>query len=209
MTSLRLTSKSNLEKPFVKISALCCFVSIRRMSMLSGWILDLNQWYLMPICFVRDVISGPLLFARFWVPTLSSQAFDTWDTLLRFMFILSPNSNNNLLADTNSRISWERAIYSASKVDNAISDCNFELQHTGTPPKFKRIHVLLLTLTGSRLSSEANRPAKSASANKSNLRLSLYGFMINPLSLVPFRYLTIYLTPTSCDALGWWENLAH
>ena len=56
----------------------------------------------MPICFVLDVINLPLLFTRFWVPTLSSQAFDVWGTLEllndeQFLLLFSHAGENELL----------------------------------------------------------------------------------------------------------------
>ena len=54
------------------------------------------------MCFILDVIKGPLLFTKFCVPTLSSQDFDTLDTVFKSMFIICPGSNTSRLADTNS-----------------------------------------------------------------------------------------------------------
>ena len=54
------------------------------------------------MCFILDVIKGPLLFIKFCVPTLSSQDFDTLDTVFKSMFIICPGSNTSRLADTNS-----------------------------------------------------------------------------------------------------------
>ena len=55
------------------------------------------------------------------------------------------------------------------------------------------MHVLLLTLTGSNLSSDSKSPAKSVSAYRYNWRFPAFGLIIRPLPLVPLRCLTIYI----------------
>ena len=102
MTSLCLTSNSHWVRTFANVSPLCCFVSIRIMSIESGYICYLNQCYFIPTWFVLDVIKGTLLFDNFWVPTLSFYNIDTLETVFKRMFIISPSSNINLLAATSS-----------------------------------------------------------------------------------------------------------
>ena len=159
--------------------------------------------------FCSDVIKGPLLFAKFRVPTLFSQSLETLEAPFNSRFILEPISSNKLLAATSSLIPWESAMYSASRVDRAISDCNFELQRMGTPPKFSSKPLRLLSHTGLCLFSATNKPAKSASANKSNFKFFELGVRIIPLSLVPCKYRAICFNPTSWQRRGLCENLAH
>ena len=51
-------------KPFAKISIRYPFISMRSILIL-GLIIDLDQWYLVPMGLIRDVIRGPLLSAKF------------------------------------------------------------------------------------------------------------------------------------------------
>ena len=135
ITNFFFSSKANLVKPLVKISARCRSVETLTISISFGLILDLNQCYLIPICFVRDVINGPLLFAKFRVPTLSSHALDTVKVPSKSRFTRDPIFSTQLRDATNSLMHWDSAIYSNSRVDKAISDCNLELQNIGTPQK--------------------------------------------------------------------------
>ena len=149
------------------------------------------------MCFVLEDINGPFPVAKFWAPILSSQAVATFDTPFKSKCICALSSITSRRVKTNSLIPWERAIYSDSSVDRAISDCNLELQKIGTLPKLSSIPVLLLTLMGSMQSSELNKLAKSASAYMSNYRLFLSGVISSPLSLVPCKYLAMCFSPTS------------
>ena len=141
---------------------------------------------------------------------LSYHALHTNDTpCICSISILVVSSIIRRLPDTNSRIPWDRAIYSASKSLNDISYCSFELQYIRTSPKVRSIHVLLFTLMGSSLSSAAKNPANYTSANKCKRNFILFGFMISPLLFAPLRYLLICFRATSCDLLGLWEKQAH
>jgi len=71
----------------------------------------------------------------------------------------------------------------------------------GTPPKVIMHPVLLLTQIGSFGSSVDQRQAKSASAYISNDNVES-GLRINPLSLVPFRYLAIIFMAISWTNFG-------
>ena len=97
-------------------------------------ILDLNQRCLIHMCLVLGDISITLMLVRHCVPILSSQAFDTYGTLLRDMFVHSPNTKTILLFDTNSHMPCESAMHSASNADRSIYTCFLELKRTGTPP---------------------------------------------------------------------------
>ena len=88
----------------VKMSAWYCFVLMWWISIWPGWTLSLNQWYLIPICLVREDISGPLPLAKFCAPMLSSQALETWDTCCRSYLIFSANYVTKFRANTNSLI---------------------------------------------------------------------------------------------------------
>jgi len=66
----------------------------------------------------------------------------------------------------------------------------------GMPPNLKIYPVLLFTQVGSHAASEFQRPAKSASAHQSSLRLA-EGLITIPLVRVPFKYLAIRLSATS------------
>lgn len=81
--------------------------------------------------------------------------------------------NNNRLAATKSLIPKESDMYPGSSVDKEISVYNFELQLIDTFPGVNNIPVLLFTLTGSSLSSEAKNPAKSASVYKLSCKLTI------------------------------------
>jgi hypothetical protein len=85
-----------------------------------------------------------------------------------------------------SRIAIERAEYSASIVDVAISPCNFEHQRTGQFATQIANPVLDLTHEGSNLSSCCHRPAKSASRKQSMSRFS-DGLNTRPSPTVPFQ----------------------
>lgn len=100
-------------------------------------------------------------------------------------------------------------MYSASNVDIDISVYNLELQNIGTSPKVSNILVLLFTLIGSILCSEANIPAKSASAYKLTYKFSImFGFIISPLSRISLRQIAICLLTILWICFRLWEN-AH
>ena len=176
-------SNSYIVRPFVNRSAFYYFILIRLISISFGCTLDLNQWYLIPICLVCDDIKGLLLLTRFWVPILYSYAFDTDPVPLRSKSVFSFNSSTRFLADTSSLIPCDKAMYSVSKVDKAISVWSLELQYIGTPTKLISSPVLLLIETGSCLSSATKRLAKSVLANRFNFDWSRLGDSNNPFRL--------------------------
>ena len=60
-------------------------------------------------------------------------------------------------------------MYSFSRVNISISIWSFEIHKIGTVPNFSKIPVRLFTLIGMYLFWKENKPARSASVNKSNL----------------------------------------
>ena len=120
-------SNKYLIRPFMNRSALCSLVGMWWTFISPDLIMDWNQWYLTEICLVRAVIRGTLLLARFWVPVLSSQAFETRDMLSMLRFICVHNSLTNRRVETRSLIPWLSAMYSDSRVEMEISDWIFEL----------------------------------------------------------------------------------
>ena len=139
-------------------SALCSLVRMRWTSISPDLIMDRNQWYLTEICLVRAVIRGPLLLARFWVPVLSSQDFETRDMLSMLSFIRVHNSLTNRRAETRSLIPWLSAMYSDSRVETEISDWSVELHRIGTSPNVIKISDRLFTDLGSSFASTLYRP---------------------------------------------------
>jgi hypothetical protein len=81
-------------------------------------------------------------------------------------------------------------------VDNAVPVCSQVAQRTGVPSRTMMYPVQDLVFRTSSISSTANIPAKSASQKQSNISVSLFGLMIVPLLIVPFRYRAIRLMAT-------------
>ena len=100
------------------------------------------------MCFVLGVSLGAV--AKINAPLLSSNTVEWRSPRFynsNFIFILI--SLNNCCMGIISLIAVDSAMYSASSVDNAISDCNLEDQFTGHPAIVNTYPVLDLTHTGS------------------------------------------------------------
>lgn len=110
-------------------------------------------------------------------------------------FVRSPSPVNSLLVKTNSLIFWERAMHSASNAEREISDWSLQLHKIGTLSKMNKTPNLLITLTGSIVSSAAYIPVKLASAHNSMPKLLPSG-LITILFLAPFKHLVIRFTST-------------
>ena len=170
----------------VNKSALCSIVPILLISISLVYMLYRNQWYVIPMCLVLDNMRGPLLLARFCVPILSSHALETDPTPFKSRLVFFRSSRTRFLADTSSLIHWDNSI-SASKVERAISVCNFEIQKIETPPKLMITPVLLLTEMGSLLSSTTNSTAKSASVKNTTEAVMILEIGLNLCFLFPLN----------------------
>ena len=82
---------------------------------------------------------------------------------VEFRGMISPSSSNSWVMGIASRIDWERAMYSASVVERAISVCSLEIQIMRQFAYFITKPVLDMTEDGSSDSSLDQSPAKPAS----------------------------------------------
>jgi hypothetical protein len=105
-------------------------------------------------------------------------------------------------------IATDRALYSASIVERAISDWSLLVQMTGQFERQITKPVRLLTQVGSNLSSYGQSPAKSA-LQKTSMSRTPVGRRIRHWSIVNFKYWPILSRATSWDRRGEWENRAH
>ena len=78
ITCLRICSKLNLVKLLVKISGRCFLVSLRRILISCGLIIDRKRWYLIPMWLVLEVMIGHLLWLNsafmYYPPILLTRA---------------------------------------------------------------------------------------------------------------------------------------
>ena len=177
--------KKILVSPFLNIPSFCCFYAA------DFNFIGLDNWS-EPVIFYFDMFSVSLheRFLTIYQDTCSCvvfQALITRDTFFMFKFILLLILKSSLLADTNSPIPYDKVMYSASSIDNEISNWSLDYHNIGTVPKISSTHVLLFTLIGTGLSSNVNSPEKSVSTNKSSRRVFLSGYIIRLFVLAPFR----------------------
>src|SRR5687767_10561423 len=101
------------------------------------------------------------------------------------------------------------ALYSASVVLSATSDCSFEAQIIGHSAYVTTNPDRDLAIAGSSLAVTLSQfPTKSASTQQLN-DCCWFGFRMSPLSNVPRRYFPILLTAVAWDAFGSCKNCAH
>jgi hypothetical protein len=112
------------------------------------------------------------------------------------------------LRGNSSLVAVDKAIYSLSVVERAISVWSLLHHVTGHPQKYITKPVLDKTFSHKVAYSVCHTPAKSASTNISRVK-DLFGFTSKPLSFVADKYLTIHLTASSWIAFGCEQYLAH
>ena len=134
--------------------------SVLTLTIFSDWCLIclLKKWYLVSICFDLGVILKVL--ARVSAPLLSSNMVEwvctcCWETP-RF----SSTSSTGILVGI---VDWDKAIYSASNIDIAISLCYLLVQTREHLFNINMYPVWDFTWTGSWSSLNVQNPAKSAS----------------------------------------------
>ena len=196
ITNFFLTLNLYRVKPFVKISACCCFVSIWQMSMLLSWVLDLNQWYLIPICFVREVIKEPLLLAKFrFLHCLLKH-------LTLEISISNPNSSALLIAKLIFLLILIHAFLEIRLCTLLLELIAQSQTIVWNSNRWARLQNWVGLLVYSLHSLDPFSLLKQRTQRNQRLQT-------NPIWDPSLRYLTMCFTPISCEALSWCENLAH
>ena len=113
----------------VKISACCILVSMGLISIFPLSTQALKWWYLIAICFVLGLILGT--FASSSAPLLSLNTLQCIIGLFIAMLKTSETSSINPLSGIASLKAVDKAIYSLSHADNAISDCRRPTHNIG------------------------------------------------------------------------------
>ena len=150
-------------------------------------------WYFMLICFVRGLIFGTLAISI--APALSSNTVQLICGMCIVGIVMCVCISLIVcMRGMTSRSDVERAIYSDSVDDRAISVCSLDAHTMGHLTNSTWYPVRdRAVLVSSWLDTLSQLPLKSASTQHSKAWLSL-GVMMMPLSLVATRYLMICLT---------------
>ena len=107
---------------FVKISASWSFVSIVKMEIVLSATCFRKWWYLIAICFVLGTNVG--IYATLMQLFLSSNTLQRNYGFVLWRGKISPTSTIKFMNGITSLITWDRAMYSASVMLNAISVCS-------------------------------------------------------------------------------------
>ena len=129
---LRNFTNCGLGKGLVNISAVCSFVEICSIQIVLFITYDRKWWSLMDKCLVRGLVLW--FVAIFRQLMLSSNVLHTiFGVNLCMVIPLASNSRNKWMTAITSLNAVDKAIYSASVVLRAMSDCNFDFHINGHP----------------------------------------------------------------------------
>ena len=115
----------------VKRSAIWSVVEIGFIVMSPFWTWSRKWWYLTAMCFVRGLIFEQR--ASSMAPALSSKTVDVVVVVDVGSLKIFCSSCKSCLVGSRPRIDCDNAMYSASTVDKATSDCNLEHHKRGVP----------------------------------------------------------------------------
>ena len=144
-------------------------------------------------CFVRGLIFGT--FASSMAPALSSKILQCILATLMF-FMGTPRFLASFISDNNGRTSLivvDRAMYSASVEERAISVCSFDAHINGQPANRITNPILDFAVVGSFIALVFFHSPSCEASTQQSKELS-FGLRMIPLSLFLNRYRPIRLT---------------
>ena len=143
------------------MSAICNFVSTYRTEIVLLRTNERKWWYFNAICLVRDLIFGTL--TRSMHPLLSSKTVQWTVGMVQEKVKTGCNSCRSPIRGMTSRSDCDRAMYSLSVVERAISVCSFDDQMIGQFAQNITYPVRDITDDGSSLHDVFQSPANDAS----------------------------------------------